>query len=200
VRKRKQIWRIENMGIKEKIAGLGTKTLAIIAALAVVVSAATVAYISNAVTATATVSNPFEIQYWNPVDNAWQTTTLDLGSVHGGEIISVTANLVNNANNVQKAKTSVTCTGWDSGTAAPMHDCDAFNGAATMTWDSSTCDGTTCSASIACTPTNGIAVFNTQDGTVPFNPGSNNVNTLAVTLAQGYKGTLSCVAQAFVAP
>lgn len=46
------------MSIKEKIAGLGTKTLAIIAMFVVVATAATVAYLSNTVTQNVAVSSP----------------------------------------------------------------------------------------------------------------------------------------------
>lgn len=82
------------MGIKEKIAGLGTRTLMVIAAFIVVASAATVAYLSNQVTVSATVQSPMQII----LTDATPAFTGDangvvFSSVHGNDKITVSATL-----------------------------------------------------------------------------------------------------------
>jgi len=96
------------MGIKEKIAGLGTKTLVMMLAFIAVVSAATVAYLSTAATATVNVSSPLAILF----DGTTPAATISLTGT-SSDTFNFAASLRNSANNDVPAITKMTCTGTD---------------------------------------------------------------------------------------
>jgi len=97
------------MGIKEKVAGLGTKTLMVLAAFMVVVSAATLGYLSTVATASATVQNPFEIKFTDGGNITNSGLSLSLGHIVSGSTYNVKAELKNKANNDINAKTEINC-------------------------------------------------------------------------------------------
>jgi len=188
------------MSLKEKIKGLGTKTLAVIAALAVVVSAATVAYLSSVAPVTADVQSPFEIVYTkiNGVALTTPSSSIDLGTQYGGNAFTVTAELRNRANRPLYAMTTVTCN--STSDTGVVEDITCANLGMTLDWPTN--PGEPVDISGTCTPsTDGKAIeFTTQTGDVEFAAGSSNENTLSISIAETYVGQLSCDAQAFPAP
>jgi len=101
------------MGIKERVKGLGVKGLAVIMALIVVASAATVAYLSTAATANVTVTSPFDLKFAAGTVGASSDLMSLTTTVTGASTFNVDATLKNNANNMVKASTKLTCVGAD---------------------------------------------------------------------------------------
>jgi len=97
------------MGIKEKVAGLGTKTLMVLAAFMVVVSAATVAYLSNEVTIGANVDHPFQVTVTGTSSGTCVDGACTLTGLTGGSEFTVSGKLNNNANLPITASTKVVC-------------------------------------------------------------------------------------------
>jgi hypothetical protein len=180
------------MGIKEKIAGLGTKTLIALAAFMVVVTAATVTYLSNAAVADVNVASPFGIMFTavNGVAMGTPADTVSL-SAHSGETFSVTADLTNKANTALKTKTKITCTDSTGLTCANL------KGHVVMSW-------TGHSSEIPCLFVDANTVeFITNDGATAIDPGT-YTNTIAMTtsISEGtaYSGDMRCTVLAVPAP
>jgi len=192
------------MGIKDRVKSLGTKGLAIIAALIVVASAATVAYLSNQATTDVNVASPLKMTFTGATHG---TTTLqgvsgeylDFGTVYGGDTISATIKLENLASNPIRAQTVVEC--WDvvgeypAGTTAM--ECNDFDATLSGTWGSA-------SLNDVCTRIGtGKVQFVTQDGFQggapwSFPVGHNSEETLTLVLDPATLGDITCVAEARV--
>jgi hypothetical protein len=182
------------MDLKEKINGMGLKTMVAIVALIVVASAATVAYLSAPATATVNVESPFSVIYTgSSVSGAsgLGTDTVGLGTVHAGETFTVTADLTNEADVALKTKTTIRCTD------AVGLSCANLNNEVVMTW------GTSGTANIPCVMVDANTVeFVTNDGASAI-PSGTHTNTIAMTTSvaagSAYSGVLTCVAQALPA-
>jgi hypothetical protein len=201
------------MGIKEKIAGLGTKTLAIIAVMIVAVSAATVMYLSNTVTTTATVASPLQLTVvsanyldgsGNPIGQDLDVSgTVDFANLKGGDSFQEVVRLQNLANNPIRAKTSVTCSDVlpiEAG-ATPL-DCAQLSFELSGTWGGPVAVPCYDNSDYSTIPV-GTAVYVTQDGFQngqewSFPVGHDSSETIKGTLASNVKGSLSCNALAEV--
>jgi len=188
------------MDIQKKIAGLGTKTLAIMAVLVAVAAAATVAWLSIAATTTATVQSPFDVQI---IGAETETGTIactglscDLKTVSGGSWFTVTGTLENKANNEITAETRIVCN----------------DGVGNMTCDQlnithKTCIGAGCEPiypqEVVCTSsgtigTDAIATYRiTPAGGYEFAAGHQSVDFFNATIVPNFSGHLGCSIQVF---
>lgn len=132
-------------GIKERIAGLGTKTLVVIAVLIVAVSAATVAYLSNEISATVSVSNPIElILVGHSIDNGATWSTTSPISATAMDTILVKSTIKNKANNEVKTTVLVNCTNIQCDQVTLSHTYQQFGVGPEMSGFVGTCvDGVT---------------------------------------------------------
>jgi hypothetical protein len=184
--------------IKDRVAGLGMKTLAIIAALIVVASAATVAYLSNVATATATVDSPFAIYYTattaGTIGEGQQS--VNLGGLYGGDSFTLTTLLRNRANTAQLAETAVICSSLDKWGNLEQMTGDQLSMA--LTWPG---HDTPLAITPVYAPDGKSLLFVTQTGDVSFTPGD-HYNYIAVKIGQNYitspDGALNCVARAWI--
>jgi hypothetical protein len=177
------------MNIKEKIAGLGTKTLAIVAVLIVAVSAATVAYLSTAAITNATVQSPFEVKFIGVPSGmtiSEDGLTVSMGTINGGSSYEVNATLENRANNPINAKTEINCEDATAPTCdiAIHHDNYVWTGTEYAYHAAGSYD-------LSCA--NGKYVI--QSG-YEFPAGHKSKSVVTFTPEENYVGSLSCEVQA----
>ena len=193
------------MGIKERITGMGTKTLAILAMLVVVASAATVACLSNTSSIGATVISPFEIGVSSvTAPNTTATTAVGSGgasvsitSIPGGSSFSVVGTLKNKANNAIYAATLVKC---NDGHATMSCDQLSLMHNSTIIAEPanpSLVGLASASTLVPCQTVNGTAVYTVQSGWT-FPAGHESVDEFDATLAPNFVGDLNCNIQAMM--
>jgi len=162
------------------------KTLLALVALAAVVSAATVAYLSNTVTASVSVSSPFELAFTAPSSGS----SVSVATV-GGSTFEMQSTLKNKANNAIHAATKLTCSD-GAGTMsceqlAVEHKTNVTAGPATGYM--------TDFAGLPCAVVDGNAVYTIQAG-YDFPAGHESTDDFKATVAPDVVGTITCTATA----
>ena len=174
------------MGIKERVKGLGVKGLAVIMALIVVASAATVAYLSNTVSANVDVSSPFELVFTSP--GTGSSVSID---TFGGSTVQMQSTLENRANNAVHAATKLTC---DDGADTMTCEQLAMQHKTLVTAGSAT-GYQTDYAALPCAVVSGNAVYTIQAG-YDFPAGHKSTDDFKATFAPAVVGTVICTATA----
>lgn len=146
--------------------------------------AALVGYLSNSVTATATVESPLELRIAPAVGGSWEDS-LDLGTVYGGAEVNFRLKEVNRAN--QAVSSNLVITVSEPGVA---NSCDEmtleFRAQGNVNWHEIPC----------------IVVANNLKFSLPTDvpAGQNQVYEVKATLAQAALGTYTATVQHMVSP
>ncbi|MCX8175239.1 MAG: hypothetical protein N3E51_03475 [Candidatus Micrarchaeota archaeon] len=179
------------MGIRERLGRLSAKTLGVIAALVVLATAATVGYLSNMATVSATVTSPFEIKTESTTMGTCTDTSCTITGLHGGDSFTVVGTLENKANNPIPASTKVICEdGLGTMSCAQMELRHSFVVIGGPNTGYEHDDG-----ALPCTDVSGTAVYTVQPG-YTFPVGHKSRDTFVATVVPTFFGDLNCRIQA----